>query len=573
MKKTRILSLILAIVLVFSVASTTAFAAISADDKAGLLDGYKELITYDGKDWSKGSFSDSVLIPSIGQNGGGDKNINYSTADGRNYVVQVDHYTGDYYLNINLSSSYINASTVANENSYTNAYKLFTEYAGKSFAVTADFKLNALLADESDSLYTRYHILSQVLTTWTVPNSSNPSSSTAFFTKFAGVSNATGEIVYFKVGTDGDNANNVVKTGIFLTADEYKTVTAVVDPMLNSYSVYVDGVYVGSGTMMSQTYINRIARDSGGNITNRGEIDVTGLTTEEANAKRLANYTPFTFRFYQEAGLTYYSDNIGVYMCEKTTVKGHSLTIDGGTLGLNCFLDLDAEVLADEGAKVRFTTPRGTQETFVKDVVAETDGSYKFTAKVSSVEMASDIKMEIVSGERVYRIYKNGTASAAYEYSVKEYADALIAGEYTEAMKNVAKAMLNYGAAAQVYFGFNTEKLASENYTEALAQVTSNDISAVTITGTAPAGTKAALILDSNTTIVIYNAQGEKIGEKTGINSKNLDTEYTVACGDKEVKVSVLAIGEKVLESGTASAEYKNLVKALKLFFDASKAV
>ena len=119
-----------------------------------------------------------------------------------------------------------------------------------------------------------------------------------------------------------------------------------------------------------------------------------------------------------------------------------------------------------------------------------------------------------------------------------------------------------------------TANAKAANYTEAIAQVTSNDISAVAITGTAPAGTKASLVLDSNTSIVIYNAQGEKIGDKTGINSKNLDAEYTIECeGGVNVKVSVLAVGEKVLESGTASADYKNLVKALKLFSDASIAL
>jgi hypothetical protein len=179
--------------------------------------------------------------------------------------------------------------------------------------------------------------------------------------------------------------------------------------------------------------------------------------------------------------------------------------------------------------------------------------------------------MEIVSGESVYNIYKNGTASEAYEYSVKDYAEKLLTNA---TYGNIAKAMLNYGAAAQTYFGFDTANLANANcaYTTELNAVTTTG-SAVTITGTAPAGTKAALILDSNTTIVIYNAQGEKIGEKTGINSLSLDTEYTVACGDKEVKVSVLAIGEVVLASGTASENYKNLVKALKLFSDASKAL
>ena len=84
----------------------------------------------------------------------------------------------------------------------------------------------------------------------------------------------------------------------------------------------------------------------------------------------------------------------------------------------------------------------------------------------------------------------------------------------------------------------------------------------------------AKLVLDTTTSIVIYDGEGNKIGEKTGINSLNLDTAYEIDCGASgKVTVSVLAIGEKVLASGTASAEYKALIKALKLFSDASKAL
>ena len=252
------------------------------------------------------------------------------------------------------------------------------------------------------------------------------------------------------------------------------------------------------------------------------------------------------------------------------TVEGCDLTVKGGTLGLNYYLNLPGVVLADENAKVVFTTPRGVQEVAVKGAVAGISDLYKFTANVSSVEMASDITMEIKSGETVYSIYKNGVASDAYTYSVKDYAEKLISDA---TYGKIAKAMLNYGAYAQAYFKFDTENLANANcgYTTELSAV-NNDVSNVSITGDAPAGTKAALVLDSNTSIVIYDKDGNKIGEKKGINSLQLDTEYTIELtGGTNVKVSVLAIGEKVLESDATSQSYKDLIKTLKLFSDASK--
>ena len=274
-------------------------------------------------------------------------------------------------------------------------------------------------------------------------------------------------------------------------------------------------------------------------------------------------------------------ESVGLYLADSAaleavnsanTVEGYDLTINNGVLGLNYYLNLPGVVLADENAKVVFTTPRGeVQEKLVKDVAAETNGTYKFTANVSSVEMAKDITMQIKSGETVYSIYKNGVASDAYTYSVKEYADAVIASDETsESDKTLVTIMLNYGTYAQKYFDYDAQNLPIAEPSVSL--ITDNDISAVTIAGTAPQGTKAALVLDSDITIVIYDKDGNKIGEKKGINSLQLDTEYTIELtGGTNVKVSVLAIGEKVLESNATSDNYKNLIKALKLFADASK--
>ena len=156
----------------------------------------------------------------------------------------------------------------------------------------------------------------------------------------------------------------------------------------------------------------------------------------------------------------------------------------------------------------------------------------------------------------------------------KDYAEELL-GDATYGA--IVKAMLNYGAYAQLYFaaksGNQAGTLANAScaYTTELDSVTV-DVADPTQTGT---GKKVAkLILDTTTSIVIYDAEGNKIGEQTGISSKNLDTAYEIDCGTAgKVTVSVLAIGEKVLASQSVRDEYKSLIKALKLFSDASEAL
>ena len=61
-------------------------------------------------------------------------------------------------------------------------------------------------------------------------------------------------------------------------------------------------------------------------------------------------------------------------------------------------------------------------------------------------------------------------------YSVKEYADAILADSSLSEYHNLVKAMLVYGAASQNYFGYNTDNLASADVSTAVVPETTTDI-------------------------------------------------------------------------------------------------
>ena len=81
---------------------------------------------------------------------------------------------------------------------------------------------------------------------------------------------------------------------------------------------------------------------------------------------------------------------------------------------------------------------------------------YVFKCQVAAKEMTSQITAQLIDGDY---------SSAVFSYSVKDYADYLLAhtgdnADYANAAPLV-KAMLNYGAYAQLYFDKNTGNLAN----------------------------------------------------------------------------------------------------------------
>ena len=165
-----------------------------------------------------------------------------------------------------------------------------------------------------------------------------------------------------------------------------------------------------------------------------------------------------------------YIDGIGAKLA------GYSLSLTGN-IGVNFYMELSNDVVNDESAYMNFTLPNGTTskvyvsgthedgstattDTTVKDGVTY----YVFTCEVAAKEMTSDIQAQMIgnNGE------KKGTV---HTYTVKEYADYILShmsaeeSDISKATIQLVKGMLNYGGAAQKYFGYKTDKLASDGLT------------------------------------------------------------------------------------------------------------
>lgn len=148
-----------------------------------------------------------------------------------------------------------------------------------------------------------------------------------------------------------------------------------------------------------------------------------------------------------------------------TRLAGYTISLDGD-IGVNFYIELDEDIAQSNTAYMKFTVPNGeTQTVYVKDADQKTVGGkncHVFKCTVAAKEMTAGIKAQIVDGEA------RGTE---YTYSVKEYADYLLAhtGDNT-AYANAAplvRAMLNYGAQSQNYFGYNTGRLANAGLSDA----------------------------------------------------------------------------------------------------------
>ena len=149
-----------------------------------------------------------------------------------------------------------------------------------------------------------------------------------------------------------------------------------------------------------------------------------------------------------------YIDGIGAKLA------GYSLSLTGN-IGVNFYMELSDEIIADKDAYMQFTLPNGT---VTKVLVSEAQTNttinaektyYRFPCEVSSYEMTQDIKAQMFDG--------NGNGGKEYTYTVRDYAQYLIDHDdlYQDAYP-FAVAMLNYGACSQKYFNKAVDELANK---------------------------------------------------------------------------------------------------------------
>ena len=135
--------------------------------------------------------------------------------------------------------------------------------------------------------------------------------------------------------------------------------------------------------------------------------------------------------------------------------KGYTITL-GGQIGVNFYT-----ILPDEAKKtdyILFTVEGlpGMQKVYVADAetISLNGAKYDvFVCRVPAKNMTSKITADL---------YISGSKAATTDYSVRRYADQIIANPsmYNNAWPLV-RAMLNYGAYAQEYFNFKTDDLAN----------------------------------------------------------------------------------------------------------------
>ena len=241
-----------------------------------------------------------------------------------------------------------------------------------------------------------------------------------------------------------------------------------------------------------------------------------------------------------------------------------------------------------------YVTANDTANTSVKVTVAgnentialndkNADGYYVISVDTAAAQMTDEIQVElIVNGESV----KVGT------YSVYEYAQYILAGEYSAETKALVKEMLNYGAAAQDYFNYNQENKIDETLIAdaGINEIDGTNVADMVIDGSAD-GIRfygASLVFESKVAVRFYftvegdinnytfsagKAPVEKDGmyyvEVAGINPQDYAEVITLTVNDT-LTISYSPMNYIVRKGANGSDSLKVLLKAMYNYYMAA---
>ena len=273
-----------------------------------------------------------------------------------------------------------------------------------------------------------------------------------------------------------------------------------------------------------------------------------------------------------------------------TDLAGYTLSLEGD-IGVKFYVAMKNELIASPNAQMVFTVPEGnkttTQIVKVSDVVGkvtpmEIEGVsyYPFKCTVSAKEMASVIKAQMMSDD---------VAGDVYEFTVKGYADYLLAnpGKFPEFenAQDLVKAMLNYGAAAQVYFGVEGTGPANSSLSTDDKNLSNVDVPYSAEANYLPAGVTfagASLGTKTKMTLTLYFTGAENATFKYGgeeiepeiiggyqvirindLYANNISGGYTVFVDGGYITYSPLNYCYKVDNGASYSPVLKNLCKAI----------
>lgn len=270
----------------------------------------------------------------------------------------------------------------------------------------------------------------------------------------------------------------------------------------------------------------------------------------------------------------------------------------GGTLGLNYYVTLGSNIQYAPGAYAEFTIGGVTKRQLFSAATTDSSGRTKFTCNINALQMRDNINLKLYNSKgQPYTMYsKKGVdlTESGLDYSVAAYCNTIISTSTNSKMVNLAKATLDYGAAAQLYFNYNAAGLAvSSDVTNVNANVF--DQYAVSKSGTQPSGISKvtmSVVFDSDNSLKVYyyynsginpsrytyyidgkeatlkdNGNGYYL-EVPNIASNKLNNAFTFTVKDNkstfDIKASVLSYARSLAKSTDTNKQ--NLAKSLYLY-------
>lgn len=273
-----------------------------------------------------------------------------------------------------------------------------------------------------------------------------------------------------------------------------------------------------------------------------------------------------------------------------------------GTIELNLYMEIGSDIVADKTAYMQFNLPGSNhtaEKVMLKDARKSTRGNtvyYVFSAGVAAKNMTSAITAQF--------FYQNGSKTTKeYSYTIKDYCDYIIAHPSSYGAKSVAlaKAILNYGGYAQLYYNEKTDDLANKDIDSSLPSftlgssykpVTSGSATGVkwlgsTVMTTTSTGIRHYFTLDGSASNYLFTVNGENLSvsssssgkyvEITGIKAKDLGTAKVLTVKNKKdnttftLKYSVYSNIKAVIESSSYNTKTRNLMKSLYYYCEAVK--
>ena len=140
------------------------------------------------------------------------------------------------------------------------------------------------------------------------------------------------------------------------------------------------------------------------------------------------------------------------------TVYGYQVIINGN-FDLKYYIDLSKEVANDTDAYIEFKVGDRVQKVKQRET---SNGHYVYTCEVPVAQIGDKVTATLYYKDKSY---------ALTQYSVKDYLNTIVQNkdkkeEYGKAV-DIASAILNYGARAQLYFGYKTDSLVNSALSDA----------------------------------------------------------------------------------------------------------